>query len=350
MTSFGRALPRPNTAVRGLSLLIVHMFSLWTTASAHPGGLLASDDFMPLVAHRCDVDSLGSAPACAHCGAIFGNMESLRSHIAQGRCIHYNPAAKAETSDIQEVYSRSADLANHLMHCHARLWRQLAMVYYRLQRVPFMPVEIPETVADNTSFLCNTCCLCGEEHAHGTLYRHLCEVDGMRAALLQDAPMLCVQIDRLYCAPSGRIEKSCCAIDLNSEVTISCFCDQGLSTESIQYVLVAAAAHLGMDGAGHYRAALKVFPSMISEATPVQWLYTDDNVPPSPMWHLPETFCQNMTTAWLLRADLLQLPQFRTVETSAEPVQEATDPADQILALLRTSSALNVAPGYAEEE
>ena len=36
-------------------------------------------------------DSIDGGSGCAHCGQVFGNMESLRSHIAQGRCSCFNP-------------------------------------------------------------------------------------------------------------------------------------------------------------------------------------------------------------------------------------------------------------------
>ncbi|CAL1156661.1 unnamed protein product [Cladocopium goreaui] len=102
-------------------------------------------------------DSLDAQAACAHCGSTHASMEGLRSHITQGRCPCFNPAAEAETTPVSQdwldiclhgkmleflqspmtrlhwtircqqcpkVYARAGDLANHLMNSHSRLWRQ----------------------------------------------------------------------------------------------------------------------------------------------------------------------------------------------------------------------------------
>ena len=223
-------------------------------------------------------DSLDSQAACAHCGTTYSSMESLRSHISQGRCAAFNPAATAETSQVsqawldiclngdmfkqsqlpmerlhlsirckqcQQVYKRSSDLANHLMTSHARLWRQaqgltlllvelvfarhgcvcnpqihqvrqshvclplrqIAMMYHRLDKVPFMPIQLSEGAlqqlvhptiprplrfrvmklfSDRTfhdmwtdpevmQMLSNACIMCGQAHHPGLLCRHLHE-------------------------------------------------------------------------------------------------------------------------------------------------------------------------------
>ena len=102
-------------------------------------------------------DCLDSQAACAHCGSPHASMESLRSHICQGRCPMFNPMAASETRPItqamidiclhgqllqqlrapmtrlhltlrclhcSQAYKRACDLANHLMSNHSRLWRQ----------------------------------------------------------------------------------------------------------------------------------------------------------------------------------------------------------------------------------
>ena len=102
-------------------------------------------------------DCLDSQAVCAHCGTIYGHMESLRSHITQGRCGFFNPDATPESKPLEDqwiqacfhgtlpdiiaaprirmhltlhcihchqVYTRAGDLSNHLMTGHARLWRQ----------------------------------------------------------------------------------------------------------------------------------------------------------------------------------------------------------------------------------
>ena len=118
-------------------------------------------------------DSLDNSPACAHCGSVYQTMSGLKSHIVQGRCVHFNPQASAETLPVATIWKeacmdgkllehlrpcanrmrltvacqacgkgcqRAADLALHLQAAHARLWRQstrLTMVlveaYYQHQ-------------------------------------------------------------------------------------------------------------------------------------------------------------------------------------------------------------------------
>ena len=102
-------------------------------------------------------DVMPGTTACTHCGMNFDTLEGVRSHVVQGRCLHYDPRATAETADIDErwrqaclegqlhhilkppmtrlhltlhcqlcgkVYRRAADLAAHLMGSHSRIWRQ----------------------------------------------------------------------------------------------------------------------------------------------------------------------------------------------------------------------------------
>ena len=223
-------------------------------------------------------DSLDGQAACAHCGKIYSSLEGLRSHIVQGRCPEFNPAAETETvpipqawhdlclhgtmfsylqppmtrlhltircSQCQQVYTRAGDLANHLMTSHAKLWRQaqsltlvlvelvfarlgcvcnpqihqvrqnhiclplrqIAMMYIRLEQVPFMPIPVTEEVlhqlvhpsiprpmqfrltklfadrqfsdmwtdAEVKKMLSHACIMCGQAHLPGLLSRHLHE-------------------------------------------------------------------------------------------------------------------------------------------------------------------------------
>ena len=101
-------------------------------------------------------DSVAGEPACAHCGALYDNMTSLRSHINQSRCPLFRPEATAESLPMQPEwvqacteghlkamftnprnrmvltlhcqlcgvhYARATDLSGHLQGSHARLWR-----------------------------------------------------------------------------------------------------------------------------------------------------------------------------------------------------------------------------------
>ena len=101
-------------------------------------------------------DSIDGSSGCAHCGQVFGNMESLRSHISQGRCSCFNPTLTSEpvaisdrmiqvlcdgglTDAVQDsqwrlqhtlhcmccraTYHRSGDLMLHLQSAHSQLWK-----------------------------------------------------------------------------------------------------------------------------------------------------------------------------------------------------------------------------------
>ena len=102
-------------------------------------------------------DVMPGTTACTHCGMNFHTVDGVKSHVVQGRCLHYDPRATAETLEMKDtwtqaclegqlhqilkppmtrlhltlhcqmcgkVYRRAADLAAHLMGSHSRLWRQ----------------------------------------------------------------------------------------------------------------------------------------------------------------------------------------------------------------------------------
>ena len=166
-----------------------------------------------------------------------------------------------------------------------------------------------------------------------TLFSDWRQVQGMTAALTQAPPLICVHLDRMYHDESGTLCKSACAIDLNSAVQVPHFCNSGVKHEMSTYILVAAAAHLGADGAGHYRALMKVRPSVDEALNPFQWILTQDNESPAPVWLPPEWMKKNLTTMWLVRDDCLLLPTHRdqfVLDSSA--IQEDTTAA--ILTLL----------------
>eukprot|EP00435_Cladocopium_sp_Y103_P069083 s935_g32.t1 len=100
-------------------------------------------------------DSVAGEPACSHCGALFDALETLRSHINQGRCKKFCPHAPCESLELLDVwkdacvggklemtlcdahirlrltlhcqscacrYTRAQDLAGHLQAAHPALW------------------------------------------------------------------------------------------------------------------------------------------------------------------------------------------------------------------------------------
>ena len=166
------------------------------------------------------------------------------------------------------------------------------------------------------------------------LIRHWSQVDGMQAALLRAAPIICIHVDRLHVTESGLIEKSSCAIDVDSEVPVPSFLADGTTTEYQNYVLIAAASHLGQDASGHYQAILKVQPTLMSSGCPVQWLVTQDNERPAPHWQVPEYIRQNLTVLWLLRVDSLKIPTLLPAHTTMPETLEG-GLEQQILTLLQ---------------
>ena len=132
------------------------------------------------------------------------------------------------------------------------------------------------------------------------------QADGMRAALCRAAPIVCLHVDRMFESTSGQIEKSSCAINLDSDVMIPVFTGHSLDCTLIRYVPVAGVAHFGHDGAGHYQTLLKTQPGLIG-TQPMHWPITQDNIRPAACWHIPDIIRQNFTVTWMVRADCLQL-------------------------------------------
>ena len=100
-------------------------------------------------------DTLDGEPVCNHCYKMYDSLESLRSHINQGRCMKFCPDLPTEVIDVQPQwvkamcegllvdtlrdahvrlqltlrcqncssrYTRPMDLAGHLQTAHGRLW------------------------------------------------------------------------------------------------------------------------------------------------------------------------------------------------------------------------------------
>ena len=126
---------------------------------------------------------------------------------------------------------------------------------------------------------------------------------------LLDAPIgLCLHVDRFHQNDLGTICKSQCSIDLECEVSMPIFTKTTLACEWINYVPVAGIAHLGEDGTGHYRAILKIQPTVDATGTPAAWLLTEDGQKPQPAWKPPSWFSENLMMVWLIRTDCMHLP------------------------------------------
>ena len=69
-------------------------------------------------------DCVDGEPACIHCGALYDSLESLRSHINQGRCDQFDPSLPTEVIDVRDIWRDalcSGQLANVLRDPHNRL-------------------------------------------------------------------------------------------------------------------------------------------------------------------------------------------------------------------------------------
>ena len=151
-------------------------------------------------------------------------------------------------------------------------------------------------------------------HAHSCDLTQLmllwCQVDGMKTAILTAPPCFCIHLDRCVADATGQISKSECMINLDSCCLIPLFQGQGLTTEPVEYQIVAIMAHLGSDGQGHYRAALRIAQTLVGDTQPAEWLLTDDWTQPVPTWRVPNWMLRTANIFWLVRTDLLQLYRY----------------------------------------
>eukprot|EP00435_Cladocopium_sp_Y103_P017051 s3272_g4.t1 len=169
-----------------------------------------------------------------------------------------------------------------------------------------------------------------------------CQEDSHCAALLAAPPCLCLQLDRFYQTRDGQIIKTDCCLTLDTELTVPVFTSAGIQHEGTSYIPVAAIAHLGADCAGHFRALLKMQPT-VYDSHPVQWLATEDSQPPIPIWQIPPWMIQNATVVWLVRTDLLQLPCYppRLLVRESASTANADDSTDDLLQLLQAQAGVN---------
>ena len=69
-------------------------------------------------------DSIDGGSGCAHCGTIFSSLESLRSHIAQGRCKSFDPSLPCEPKQVTEQITKAltqGGLTEALQNSHWRM-------------------------------------------------------------------------------------------------------------------------------------------------------------------------------------------------------------------------------------
>ena len=155
--------------------------------------------------------------------------------------------------------------------------------------------------------------------------------DGMKAALTSSSMCVCVHVDRCVHLPQTGISKCHTIIDTEVDCLLPIFMNDTLDSGLLEYTIVAIQAHLGGDAQGHYRAAVRIHPTVTQGPAPSSWLICDDWQRPTTVWTLPEWMLQNATIFWLLRSDSLHLHQY------VDPVQDISMPSsiDAMLALLK---------------
>ena len=154
------------------------------------------------------------------------------------------------------------------------------------------------------------------------------QVDGMNTSLCTGSPCLCVHVDRCHQGPDGTISKIQNALACDEECFVPVYTQDGTSSMFIGYTIVAVMAHIGSDGCGHYRAGLKLRPTVSGSIHPQQWLLTDEWRAPEATWMLPDWLLQNITMAWMVRSDLVQLPHHQPLMHEHSMTQLLTMLAD----------------------
>eukprot|EP00435_Cladocopium_sp_Y103_P030475 s344_g7.t1 len=151
---------------------------------------------------------------------------------------------------------------------------------------PYMPIILK---FDDALAACHSCDL-------SQLFLIWRQDDGMCRALTDTPPCLCIQLDRSVQDQAGDVSKTDCLIRLDATCLVPVFASDDLRIELAEYDIIAATAHFGIDGAGHYRAAMRMAPSLITLTAPAEWLITQDWEPPTPMWTVPSWFNRNISS------------------------------------------------------
>ena len=86
-------------------------------------------------------------------------------------------------------------------------------------------------------------------------------------------------------------------VHLDAVIRLPRFTGDDILIEHHEYIPIAALAHLGRSGAGHYGAALKCFDVTSTS----EWLLCDDDVRAEPTSRLPGWFETQVSLVWALR-------------------------------------------------
>jgi len=144
-----------------------------------------------------------------------------------------------------------------------------------------------------------------------TLITTWLQADGMHTALLHPTDCICAHVDRCVMGPDMTVHKCLSKMQLDEECFFPVFSADATHSDFHAYTIIAAMAHLGTDGSGHYRVALHIRPMIQNHMSPIQWLITDDWRQPEPTWTPQDWLLENVTMVWMVRSELLRLPYYR---------------------------------------
>ena len=128
--------------------------------------------------------------------------------------------------------------------------------------------------------------------------------------------------------PDMTVHKCLSRLQLDEECFFPVFADGTIQSDFHAYTVIAAMAHLGHDGSGHYRAALRLRPMVQNHTNPIQWLVTDDWRAPEAVWTLQDWLLENVTMVWLGRSDSIRLPFYR--QDMQQPRTSVTELLDML--------------------
>lgn len=110
------------------------------------------------------------------------------------------------------------------------------------------------------------------------------KVDDMCSALTSIPSVLYLQIERRYVDErTQQIRVNLQQLEIPEYVEVPCFKDRSLDTFLVRFEPVAVTAHLGDDGAGHYRSGLKCW----DEFHGWHWISLDDDSVGRPQPSIP---------------------------------------------------------------
>lgn len=166
------------------------------------------------------------------------------------------------------------------------------------------------------------------------LLRHWHSELGMCAGLTQATDLICLHIDRLIMAATGRLHKSQQTIRFDLMVEMPVF-QHNTTVASVRYLPIAALAHQGDENRGHYQALLRASTNLADHPIP-QWLHCDDCRTPRRMDQPPEGFETKVTLVWICRWDVAEVHCLPTPPHMEQHAHITQDIDEALLTMLLT--------------